>query len=230
VADINPAARLRTSVFHDGLAAAPSAGRRIRHQRLRHDVYFYSNIDDDDDIAAPRGVIACAWQANAVGDVCALGVQTTSALTSIRCQTGATNPDGWLHVLSGGMQDFSETDDETPIQRGTAGYVQPGSVYVNQKHATPDNLVNARVARLANLRLQFAPFTTAIADGDRWRCATGTRGTDTLCSGIAAIAWQANSAADTTDACAATLDAAGDVIFNCAGLTPTGYLWILRRA
>lgn len=233
--DVNPAARARNSVFLDGLAADPAAGRRIKQQRLLHRAYHFTDIDDNDDVlVGVRGVIACAWQANTVSDVAAVGVQTTSSLTSIRLQTGATNPDGWIHVLVGGTQAFTETNDETHVGRdtdgGVTGYVQGGSIFVNQKHATPNLLTNARVARTANLRLQFFPFTTALADGDRWKCASGTRGTDTLCSGIVSVAWQSATAADTTDACAVTLDAAGDVIFNCSGITPAGYLWVWRRA
>jgi len=236
MADINPAARGRNSVFHDGLAADPAAGRRIQQQRLRHQAYFFENIDDADDVlVGVRGVIACAWQANTVTDACAVGVQTTSTLTSIRCITAATNPDGWIHVLTGGTQAFTETADETPLGRdtdgGVTGYVQAARTFVNQKHATPNLLTNARVTSTDNLRLQFFPFTTAIATtGDRWRAVTGTRGTDTLCSGIVAVAWQALTLTAATDACAATLDAAGDVIFNFPSGTPAGYLWVWRRA
>lgn len=228
MADVNPAARGRNSVFHDELAAAPAAGRRKKIAGMELKTFYFENIDDNDDIAAPRGVIACAWQANGTADQCALGVQTTSSLTSIRCQTAATNPDGWLWVLVGSTVDFTETDDETHIGRGTAGYTRQGTVFVNHKSASPNTLTQARVTGHKRLRLQMFPFTTALADGDVWKCTTGTRGTDTLCPGIVSVAWQAATAADTTDACAVTLNANGDVVFNATALTPTGYLWVLR--
>ncbi len=231
MADINPAARGRNQVFYDGLAADPAAGRLKNVAGLRHDAYFFSNIDDADDFAAPRGVVAVAWQANTVDDACAVGVQTTSALTSIRCITAATNPDGWVHVLCRGTQDFTETDDETPVARGTAGYVQRGFIYVNEKAAAPVLTTFARKTGTANLKLQMFPFTTAIATtGDIWKATTGTRGTDTLCKGIVSLAWQPLTLSAATDACAATLNANGDVVFNFPSGTPAGYLWVWRRA
>jgi hypothetical protein len=229
MADINPTTRLRNSVFHDGLDAEVPAGRRIKPQRLRHDVYFAPNISNGNDFSAPRGVIACAWQANGLADIVSACVQTSSQLTSIRLFTAATTPDGWIHVLSGGTQDFSEPNDVAVVGRGTAGYVASGRVFVNHKSATPNTLTQAKVAYLANLKLQFAPFTLG-STSDRWKAATGTRGTDTLCKGIVAVAWQAAVTGTTTDAVAATLDASGDVVFTSAAGGEDGYLWILRRA
>lgn len=234
MANVNPSSRIRTTVFYDGLAADPAAGRRKRESGLQLKSFFFADIDDADDVlVGVRGAVAVGWQANTVDDACALGVQTTSSLTSIRCTTAATNPDGWIHVLCRGTQAFTETADETPLGRdtdgGVTGYVQPGSIFVNQKSATPNLLTNARVARTANLRLLFAPFAAVATTGDIWKCATGTRGTDTLCSGIVAVAWQAATLTAATDACAATLNASGDVVFNFPSGTPAGYLWIWKR-
>ena len=205
-------------------AATPIASNRPRrHQRLRHRAAFFLDIDNTDDWAANRGLVAAAWQANTTSDHGGVGV---SGARAVRFNTSATNPDGWIHVLIGGAMISTTTDDEVPVAKGQNGYVPPGVIFANHKSDTPNTLTSGRRVYTANLKMQFFPFVLTADASDRWR-ATSLR----LCPGIVAVAWQGETpATETDDRVAVTLDAAGDVIFT--GQVPNagvGCLWVWRR-
>jgi len=221
--DILPAAdvRMRDAVHFDPLAAdASSTTRPMRDAGLTHRVFHFADIDNNDDWADPRGVVAVAWQANTVDDIVGPRSFTTGGLTGIRVATAATNPDGWLHVLSRGSQDYTATNDETPVQKGTAGYVPPGSLFLSHRAAVPNTLTSGRLVRKEGLKRQSYPFTLG-STSDRWVSQTGR-----LCPGIVAVAWQP---AGGSDAVAVTQDADGDVIFTGVSSAETGWLWVFRR-
>ena len=197
--------------------------RLRRHQRFTHRAAFFLDIDNSDDWAANRGVCATAWQANTTSDHGGVNVSTQGA---VRFTTGATNPDGWIHILVGGAARTITIDDELPVAKGQPGYVPQGVIFANHKSDTPDTLASGRRVYTSNLKMQFYPFDLSGDASDRWR-ATTLR----LCPGIVAVAFQGDyTALQADDRVAATLDAAGDVIMT--GQTPVagaGVLWVWRR-
>ena len=215
------------AVRYDSPTALPAAGQRLRNQRLRTTSYFFQDVLNLQDWASPRGVVACAWQANTTADNVAWGVQTTGNLTSLRLTTGVATPDGWLHVMTGGNLQLTETNDLVPFtlnHPGTIGYVSQGSIFVNHRSAVPNTLTNGKVMRtgFSGVRRQFFPFTTG-STSDTWAAQTGG-----LCRGIVSVAWQA-ATITSGDATAVTLDANGDVVFT--GVSgASGTLWIWRRS
>lgn len=206
----------RNKVRHDLPGSVAASGRLKNIAGLRLQSYFFANIDDNDDFTLPRGVVACAWQANTTTDSAAVTITSDPA---IRYDTGATNPDGWIHTLVQSTLALSGTNDETAVQKDTAGYVRPGAIFVNHKSASPNTLTQARVTGVERLRLQVFPFSTVDNGSDTWASTTSN-----LCPGIVSVAWQAN---DVTDIVAVTLNASGDVVFTSAG-SLSGYLWAWR--
>lgn len=191
-----------------------SNARRVAFDRLHLNSYYFTNVGATTDWASAHGVVGVSWQPNTVSDELAPIVGTQ---TSIRFD-GSGTEDGWLHVLSSGSQRFTTTNDITPVQRGTAGYLQPGSIYVSQRSATPNNLSNGRIERTANLRFQVYPFSVG-AGADVWKTTSERR-----CAGIVACAWQSSTASVTA---AVTLNASGDVVFNSSP-GGVGWLWVWR--
>jgi hypothetical protein len=198
-----------------GLATTPGKRRRLHWPLLR--TFFFDAFTNGLDWTQARGVVATAWQPNAVTDVAGFVAITD---TSIRGGNAADTA-GWLHVLVGGTERFTGANDESPVAKGTAGWTQPGYIFLNHRHATPNTLAQAKVANAARFRLQVFPFTVPTS-GDRWVATTGGR-----CSGIVAVAWQADG---TTigNRVAPTLDASGDVIFSIGAGGATGWLWVWR--
>ena len=216
------------SVRYDSPTANPNVGQRLRNQRLRTTSYFFQNIPADSDWAAPRGAVACAFQANTGVDQVAWGIQTIGNLTSLRAThfSGPT-PDGWLHVMTGGNLQLTETNDIQPLtltHPPSPGYVSQGSIFVNHRLNGGNTLTNGKVTRtgFSGVRRQFFPFSIVSAS-DIWASQTGG-----LCRGIFAVAWQANTVSG-SDGCAVTLDANGDVVFSSTG-SAVGTLWVWRRS
>lgn len=211
-----------------GATATPLTTNKPLHPaRFKNRAIYFADIDNADDWKDQRGVVASAWQANTTSDPCGTFVRGAS----IRAHNNG-NIDGWIHMFYGGNFKFTDAaNDETPAAKGSPGYCPPGTIFMNHKSDTPNTLTGGRRVNTSSLRFQVFPVTLTGDATDRWKCTTGTRGTDILCPGIVAIAWQCEAPnTDNTDWVAATLDAAGDVIltsFN-ADVT-TGWLWVWRK-
>lgn len=239
--DINPltttttagyTTKARNSFYIDDTTTTAVSTVNKRRRLGRHQIlsYHLGDWDNGDTIKTTPGVMAAAWQANTTDDQANVSVGGTAAAPTLTFNTAATNPDGWVHLIvqrSSGLN--SSTTSDTITAKGTAGYVDPRrGIYLNHRSATPNTLTNAKIGYKDRYRVQVFPFVMG-SQSDLWKCASGTRGTDTLCPGIVAVAWQPNQAA-AANRVAVTLDEDGDVVFTCPSGTPTGWLWVWRAA
>ena len=241
MADINPLTsgatytRQRDRFLMDGLpfgSGTPIANARTaRLQGFRLYTYGYDQAPNGatSDFARHRGVLGVAWQSNEIADnagaILPLGGQVRMSSSGV----GAGN--GWVHLLTRGTFQPTVTTAFAGIAaKGDPDWCPPGVIFANQRAAAPVTRDSRRVYT-AHLKMQFYGFTQSGGASDRWRCTTGTRGTDTLCAGIVAVAWQCeNPVSVNSDRVAATIDASGDIIFTPqVGGASTGVLWVWKR-
>lgn len=184
--------------------------------------YNLTDWDNADTLLRPIGAVCAAWQANTTSDA----ANTSIGTGGITFNTGATNPDGWIHIMvrGGGAAPAGSTSD-TVTAKGSSGYIDPyRAIYLSHRNASPNNLTNGKIGHKQRYRLQFFPFVTSGDASDTW-LAESSR----LCPRIVAVAWQPNTAAAVR--MAVTQDASGDVTFTpSTGSAATGWLWVWRAA
>jgi hypothetical protein len=185
----------------------------------KHLAYYFTGISNLADWSGIRGVVASAFQANTTSDQLSAGIGSPGT-GSIKFADGPAGTEtGWVHLLLRGSELFTETVDITPVSKGTAGWLQPGRIYVNHRSASPDTLANGKITSTHGLRLRVIPFEAA--DTDIYT-ATSTG----KLPGLVSVAWQPAAG---SDGCAVTLNAAGDVLWSAGGACE-GWLWAWTRA
>jgi len=185
-----------------------TAGRIEPVSGLRHQVWFFDDVDNNQDWLSCPGVVAVAfWHDDASEDLAS--APTLRATRAIRFNAANNDQRGWLHTWSKGQRVLRTGTNENPVTKaGSSLWAEPGRSI--RFHSLLGTVASGHYVSPFNLRHSIF-FFSGLASSDSWESPPPQ---------LASLAWQPNT---TIDECQVVFDGT-NVGFYLSGAATSGWL------
>ena len=194
-----------------------TAGRIEPVSGLRHQVWFFDDVDNNQDWIQCPGVVAVAFWHDDFSEGSA-PAPTLRVNRNIRFNSPSNDQQGWLHTWSKGQRVLRGTGtNENPVTKSSSAlWAEPGRSIRFRGPNGGDAISLGHYVSLFNLRHSIF-FFTGISVEDEWQSPPPQ---------MASLAWQPNT---TSDECQILFDGS-KVIFYVSGAATSGWLHCWSRS